>query len=177
MRGIQPIRRANKEDSDAVARLAGELGYPVGAKKMRRRIQVILASAADLLVVAADSSGAVIGWLQAHAAHIVESGFRVEITGLVVSEAFRRRGVGRALVAEAENWARTMAAEAVVVRSNARRAESHSFYPALGYAVAKMQTVYRKTIIKAGSNPAARNQTVTAKRTAVPFSRRSSRNR
>jgi GNAT superfamily N-acetyltransferase len=113
---------------------------------MRSRIRDILRSTGDLLIVAEDSLDGVVGWLQAHAAHIVESGFRVEITGLIVSPAARRRGVGRALVAEAERWAGSLSAEAVVVRSNAKRLESHRFYPALGYARTKTQEVYRKPL-------------------------------
>jgi ribosomal protein S18 acetylase RimI-like enzyme len=140
------IRRATIRDAAAVARLTRELGYPAPTKVMRARLRAIFASANDLLVVAAKQSGAAVGWLQAHAACIVESGFRVEITGLVVSPAARRKGVGRALVAEAERWAKSLSAEAIVVRSNAKRVASHSFYPALGYLSTKTQVVYRKAL-------------------------------
>jgi GNAT superfamily N-acetyltransferase len=140
------IRPATGEDADAIAGLAVELGYAVHASVMRGRLRAVRASAADLLVVAVDASGRVAGWLQAHAALVIESGFRVEITGLIVSPAFRLRGVGRALVARAEDWAGTVSAEAVVVRSNAKRLESHSFYPALGYTCTKTQMVYRKAL-------------------------------
>ena len=147
------IRRATVDDAGAIARLARELGYAAQAKIMRSRIQAVLASAADLLMVAVDSSGTGVGWLQAHGAQIVESGFRVEIAGLIVSPKFRRRGVGRSLVAKAEAWARTASAEAVVARTNAKRAESHSFYPALGYTPTKTQVVYRKPLAEAWCQP------------------------
>jgi GNAT superfamily N-acetyltransferase len=77
---------------------------------------------------------------------VLESGFRVEINGLIVSPEARRRGVGRALVSRAEEWALQVGAEAIVVRSNVQRIESHAFYPALGYDVSKTQTVYRKRL-------------------------------
>jgi GNAT superfamily N-acetyltransferase len=89
----------------------------------------------------------VIGWLQAHAATIVESGSRVEITGLIVATEHRRGGVGRELVRHAEQWACSVSAQAVVVRSNLQRAESHAFYPALGYTHTKSQHVYRKKLL------------------------------
>jgi GNAT superfamily N-acetyltransferase len=107
-------------------------------------LEAIISSSSDFVVVSVDSSGQVVGWLQAHAARIVESGFRVEITGMVVAPEARRRGVGRLLVAEAERWASERSAEAIVVRSNVDRVESHSFYPALGYRLTKTQRVYRK---------------------------------
>jgi predicted N-acetyltransferase YhbS len=144
------IRPATARDAAALSRLSRQLGYPTAARVMRDRLRAILASGTDLLVVAEDHSRALVGWLQAHAATVVESGFRVEITGLVVSPGSRRRGAGRALVATAERWARSLSAKAIVVRSNAKRLESHLFYPALGYDPVKTQVVYRKAM------PAAR---------------------
>jgi len=141
------IRGTTENDAPSIAKLARELGYAVTAKMMRRRIRAILLSPADLLIVAVDSSATVIGWLQAHAAHVVGSGLRVEILGLIVSPATRRRGVGRSLVTKAERWAKSISAEAIVVRSNATRVESHAFYPALGYTSTKTQLVYRKSLV------------------------------
>jgi GNAT superfamily N-acetyltransferase len=77
---------------------------------------------------------------------VLESGFRVEIVGLVVAEDCRRHGVGRELVQRAEQWAAGLGAATVVVRSNTKREESHRFYPALGYAATKTQAVYRKRL-------------------------------
>ena len=137
-------RSAAEGDAGAMAILCSELGYPVSIEVMRSRIKAVRSSPSDLLIVVVDSVGTVAGWLQAHAALIVESGFRVEIVGLIVSPNFRRRGVGRLLVAEAERWGGGLGAEAVVVRSNVKRKESHAFYPALGYTCTKTQMVYRK---------------------------------
>ena len=139
------IRRATEADAPAIAQLAADLGYVADASAIANRLRAILRSSSDLLIVAAQLD-TVIAWLQAHAAHIVESGFRVEITGLIVAREHRRCGIGRALVDEAENWARALSAEAVVVRSNTQRVASHAFYPALGYTRTKTQNVYRKSI-------------------------------
>jgi GNAT superfamily N-acetyltransferase len=149
---IISIRRATAEDTEGVARLSDALGYPVDLPVMGRRLRAIAQSDADLLVVAVTAQEEVAGWLQAHASHIVESGFRVEITGLIVSPSARRRGAGRALVAEAESWARGLEAEALVVRSNLQRHESHPFYAALKFEPTKTQQVYRK-LLRLPSSP------------------------
>jgi len=138
------LRPATEADAEAIARLSTELGYPAEDEAIRQRLRAILESGNDKVFVALDSSGAVAGWLQAHASHALESGFRVEIVGLIVSSRTRRTGVGRELVAEAERWAGSLGAQVVVVRSNVQRNESHSFYPALGFTVDKTQVVYRK---------------------------------
>jgi len=140
------IRPANEADAPAVAKLAAELGYACEPGEMRRRISVLLKSSSDLLIVALTASKEPVGWLQAHAVHVVESGFRVEIMGLIVCAGARRLGVGRELVTRAEEWARSLGAQALVVRSNSIRLESHLFYPKLGYVATKTQQVYRKAI-------------------------------
>jgi len=88
------------------------------------------------------------GWLQAHSSVALESGFRIEIVGLVVAENMRRQGVGRMMVKFVEAWAVSLGAGAVVVRSNVKRGAAHDFYPAIGYPNVKTQAVYRKTLGK-----------------------------
>ena len=136
---IYNMRRATERDAAAIARLASDLGYPTPLDIVQARVRSISASASDLLLVAVDAASEPIAWLQAHSAEIVESGFRVEIVGLIVSPEVRRRGVGRSLVREAERWAAQINAQSVVVRSNARRLESHAFYPAMGFSETKAQ--------------------------------------
>jgi GNAT superfamily N-acetyltransferase len=140
------IRPAVEHDAESIARLAGTLGYSTTKETMRERLGAILRLHTELMIVAVDASGQVMGWLQAHASHVIESGFRVEIVGLIVAPESRRAGVGKLLVEHAERWAKSLGAPAIVVRSNVQRVESHAFYPALGYAATKTQNVYRKTL-------------------------------
>jgi predicted N-acetyltransferase YhbS len=140
------LRPATAADAPFIAQLSTTLGYSAEAPVVARRLRAIVASETDLMIVAVGPDSTVIGWLQAHAAHIVESGFRVEITGLIVAPQQRLRGVGRELIRQAEQWAISISAEAVVVRSNVQRSESHAFYHALGYNLTKTQSVYRKKL-------------------------------
>jgi N-acetylglutamate synthase-like GNAT family acetyltransferase len=138
------IRAAKMADAEAIANLSRELGYPVELKTLRERLRRILGRDDQRVIVAEEPSGAVCAWIQAHSSIAVESGLRVEIVGLIVSDRMRRRGVGRSLVEQTETWASEISAETVVVRSNAKRVESRVFYPALGFIPSKTQVVYRK---------------------------------
>lgn len=139
------FRAAQPSDATAIAELVAELGYPRDAAAVCERLERMLVRD-DHFVLVAELEGNIVAWMQAHASDVLESGFRVEIVGLVVSAACRRRGVGRKLVVEAERWAAGIGAKAIVVRSNTQRTESHQFYPALGFALSKTQAVYRKAL-------------------------------
>jgi GNAT superfamily N-acetyltransferase len=139
------IRRASEADAVAIAELTAELGYPGEVQAIQNRL-AHLRDRADQCVLVAEKETVVCGWLQAHSSEALESGFRVEIVGLIVSVKSRRLGIGRALIEHAERWAASLGVSQVLVRSNTQRVESQSFYPALGYAVAKTQFVYRKRI-------------------------------
>jgi predicted N-acetyltransferase YhbS len=139
------IRDAVSSDAEAIARLTCQLGYATDAETISARLARISACRYQLVLVAI-LEGEIAGWLQANVSDVLESGFRAEIVGLIVGEKNRRSGIGRSLVQRAEQWAIAIGAEAVVVRSNTNRIESHRFYPALGFTASKTQAVYRKPL-------------------------------
>jgi GNAT superfamily N-acetyltransferase len=57
-----------------------------------------------------------------------------ELTELFVEEACRRRGIGQALVAYAEQLARASGARELVLLTGLGNAQGQAFYRALGYA-------------------------------------------
>lgn len=142
------IRRADPEDAPELARLAAELGYQASGAAMRLRLH-LLAGRDHAVLVAADAATLLLGWIHVARRVTLESGESAEILGLVVAAAARRRGVGKRLVVAAEAWSRDRGLERIVVRSNAARTESHEFYPALDYTLAKTQRVYMKQLTAA----------------------------
>ena len=140
------IRPAVAADANAIALLTAELGYPTPAAEMRARLEVLLTHLTHFVAVAEDASG-VIGWIAAEERLLLESGKRVELVGLVVTSSVRRTGVGKALVRQAESWARGRGLESMFVRSNVVRDEAHLFYESLGYSRTKTQHAYAKRLV------------------------------
>lgn len=138
-------RAAHAADAAEIARLAGELGYPVDVDSMVVRVDMLLGNPRQCVRVI-DGEGCLAGWIVAERRLSLEVGERVEITGLVVDSTARRCGVGRALVGAAEAWAAGQGIDVVFVRSNVQRQASHPFYEGLGYARQKSQHVYRKRL-------------------------------
>jgi GNAT superfamily N-acetyltransferase len=140
------IRRAAGQDAPRLAELSGVLGYPTAAAELGVRLERLLASSQDIVLVAELATGETVGWLHGAEQELLESGRRCEILGLVIDPAHRGQGIGRCLVAAVEAWARARDLKQMTVRSNVVRTESHPFYERLGYARAKTQHAYRKRL-------------------------------
>jgi GNAT superfamily N-acetyltransferase len=139
------LRRADAQDAGRVAALSGQLGYPAAEEAVRERLRAI-GQRADHAVFVAEAEGQVVGWVHVYAITTVESCAHAEIGGLVVDEAHRGRGIGRALMERAEAWARDAGLAAMRLRSNVIRAEAHAFYARIGYAPVKTQKVFEKAL-------------------------------
>lgn len=137
-------------DSNRVAELAGQLGYPATASRIAERFERIEAVGDAAVMVAEDPSGRVVGWVHVCSRRLLESEPHAEIGGLVVDSGARGRGVGRALVHAAEQWARQQGLDAIRLRSNVIRSDAHAFYRRLGYEILKTQDCF----VKAFSGPA-----------------------
>ena len=139
------IRPALPDDVDRLARLTDQLGYPASPRAIRARLYQLAAEHAQAVLVA-EMEGEVVGWAQVGRGLSLEAGEQAELVGLVVDEALRSRGIGAALVAAAEAWARDRGLARLRVRSNVTREATHRFYRKLGFEEAKRQVVFRKAL-------------------------------
>lgn len=140
------IRDMRESDVDSVHRLAVELGYPTQPELTLARVRAVLASDMADAFVAEDSDGRVLGWAHVFTAPFLESGPNAELGGLVVEETARGRGIGTALVARAESWARARGIRKICLRSNVIRTEAHAFYQRLGFTIQKSQFKFQKEV-------------------------------
>jgi GNAT superfamily N-acetyltransferase len=141
------VRRAAVSDAAEIARLAAQFGYTVPEPDVRRRLEALGTMPSQYIAVVQDSRASIGGWIQAQRTLVLTAGERVEIIGLVVDAATRRRGIGALLVEAAQQWTRTQGLAQIIVRSNVQRDSSHLFYLALGYSRSKTQHVYGKTLL------------------------------
>lgn len=140
------ITQAQITDSSSITRLTQELGYSVRNDQTKEWLNYLLPSDNHRVFVASNESHKICGWLAVEKRISLETGFKAEITGLVVSEDFRRFGVGKKLVQAAIDWAKSLKLQRLVVRTNIQREESHVFYQNMGFAFKKSAHNYELTV-------------------------------
>jgi len=138
------IRLAKEGDVEALAELAGQLGYPSTSQQVLDRLRVLLARPDENAVFVADQDGQLLGWVHAHIYRLLVDDPEVEIGGLIVDQTVRGQGIGEQLMQAAETWAKKMGCSSVYLRSNTIRTPAHEFYKRIGYEIIKSQYAFRK---------------------------------
>jgi GNAT superfamily N-acetyltransferase len=127
------IRRARSDDAPRLVALYEQWGYAQPAAAIAERL-ALWSETPEAEVLVAEIERALVGMVGVYAApHLALPGRFGRIGGLSVDGHFRRRGVAAALMAAAEELARTWGCDRMEVTSSRSRAEAPEFYPALGY--------------------------------------------
>jgi GNAT superfamily N-acetyltransferase len=129
-----------------VAELSGQLGYPAQHAEVCRRLTQVIASPHDAAFAALNGDGKIVGWVHVFATLRLVSEVFAELGGLVVARDQRRRGVGRLLLAHAQNWAKAQGIDKLRIRSRVNRSDAHAFYEYLGCQLTKQQRVYDRSL-------------------------------
>jgi aminoglycoside 6'-N-acetyltransferase I len=151
------IRAARASDLDQLAGLLEALWPESSAEEHAQELRLLLGGKADVvltmpiaLLVAEASDGRLVGFvevdLRSHADGCNPAQPVGYIEGWYVSDDYRQRGVGKKLLAEAEDWARShgcveMASDALIANELSQRA-----HEALGYEVVDRCVHYRKKL-------------------------------
>jgi GNAT superfamily N-acetyltransferase len=125
------IRDARPEDAPAIARLLTQLGYPSDEEAVESRLDR-LRIVGDRIAVA-ELDGAVVGLAHLQVTPAIECDRpAAKIGALVVDQAHRGQGIGRALVAAMEAEARLRGCELLYLTTSERRDDAHAFYERVG---------------------------------------------
>ncbi len=140
------VRGMTPRDLGAAAELSGQLGYRSTEEEVERRFRDLARDRDGAVLVAEDGGGRVLGWIHVCGRRFLESDPIAEVFGLVVDAGTRRQGIGRALLREAEKWARGRGYSTMRIRSNMKRIDAKPFYEGMGYQVIKSQYVFQRTL-------------------------------
>jgi GNAT superfamily N-acetyltransferase len=139
------IREIAVADAAAAAQLSAEFGYRVSVETMERRISEFQ-NRHDHAVFIAHIDDVAVGWIDVGIVHHLQSEPYGEIGGFVVSENYRGKGMGKQLIARAEEWMHEHGLRRALVRSQISREPAHRFYLREGYARVKTSAVFEKRL-------------------------------
>ena len=128
------IRAARRTDVAEIGRLFAILGYPMEDEVLDRRFAAFESAGESALVAEGPEGTSLIGLATLHATPVLHRAGGVgRVTALVVDPSARGRGIGRALMTAAEEWAVARDCVLMEVTSNRRRLDAHQFYERCGY--------------------------------------------
>lgn len=139
------VREARQDDVADLTRLTLQLGYTRSLEEIAASLTRVFARP-DERVLVAEVDGAIAGCVHAVIADYLDVERYMHIAGLVVDASARRAGVGRALMAWVEEWARQEGCGAVRLSSSSTRTEAHRFYERIGYTNIKTQYSFAKAV-------------------------------
>lgn len=127
------IRRARRGDSEALASLLRELGHPEGTDT--QTVHWVISHPEIEIFVAGDAQDKPVGMISlSHRPQLRFKGRIATLDELVVTEAWRRRGVGRALVLHAIERAKVLSVKRLeLVAARSRGDVMRQFSEACGF--------------------------------------------
>jgi GNAT superfamily N-acetyltransferase len=139
------VRQAGIADAAEIAACLGALGYGTPASFVSERLGSFANSPVDAVFVATISGHtSLLGVVSVHLLPLFHApGLLGRITSLAVIDEARGKGVGKALVAAAEDWAWSKGAQRIEVTSGDRRADAHAFYHSVGYSLDERRFIKR----------------------------------
>jgi GNAT superfamily N-acetyltransferase len=107
-----------------------EDGLRLDAEELRARLANLPKE--DRLLIGLDGEH-LAGFAHLRVSQDLTAGDTAEVVAILVAKAYRRKGVGRHLIAAAETWALESGRARLLLRTDVVRTEAHAFFTALGY--------------------------------------------
>lgn len=130
------VRPYQSTDLEAIRELMDVLGYPTNIEDMETRMKKI-ESLPDYYTFVAEQEGIVVGMIGIRDVYYYEGdGLVTQISLLVVRQERQGRGIGRALIRFAEEWAKQNGSNSLYLTSGMKpeRLRAHDFYERNGFA-------------------------------------------
>ena len=139
------VREARISDYKEIQIICGlDLGYVCDKELVKRRLANLDHNRECVFV--ADDDNKVVGFVHVEVYEVLYAQSVANILGIAVSSEFRRRGIGKKLLSQAEEWAKSKGIAMMRLNTGAAREGAHAFYRSLGYIDEKLQLRFLKPL-------------------------------
>lgn len=119
------------------------MGYDYPTEETEHKLRAVLNSGKDKVFVAV-AEDSVVGYIHANDYDVLYFPTMKNVMGIAVDSAYRRCGIGKALLAAVEAWAKETKSKGIRLVSGADRKEAHEFYRNCGFDGGKEQRNFKK---------------------------------
>ncbi|KAB8037557.1 GNAT family N-acetyltransferase [Silvanigrella paludirubra] len=128
------INFLEKKDLFLITSLCKQLGFEGSLQDLENRFHDLSCFSNHQVRVAKQKSNEnIIGFIHFFEAPYLLTCKTLEIGGLVVENKFRRFGIGKILMQEAEKWAMLKGCKSVLLATQIMRTDAQAFYEQIGY--------------------------------------------
>ncbi len=139
------IRKACLSDATAVAEIYKfDLGYETDVNLIKDRIRNLSNQREEVFV--AEHEDETVGVIHVEKYETLYYKPIANVLSLAVKEKYHRKGIGKALMHEAENWTKANGLGEIRLESASHRKEAHEFYRAIGFDNEKNQIRFLKKL-------------------------------
>ena len=139
------IREAKITDAMAICSISSkDLGYECEENLVKKRLEHLDSSREVVFV--AELNDVVAGYIHAEIYNLLYFESMVNILGLAVVSDCRRKGAGKVLMKQVEEWAKVKGIKEIRLNSGGTRKEAHEFYRAIGFDDEKVQIRFLKEV-------------------------------
>ena len=139
---IREARITDYEEIQCICEL--DLGYKCDKELVKLRLANIDHNRECVFV--ADEGNKVTGFIHVERYDLLYSPGMANVLGLAVKREYRRQGIGKELLSEAEEWAKSKRIAMMRLNSGTARKEAHEFYRRQGYSDEKSQLRFMKNL-------------------------------
>lgn len=140
------VRRMRADDLAEVSDLMRMLGYEIEPDELRSRLAEIVRRDEHALMVAELADGDIGGLIHVYVRAALEKPVEAIVQSLVVRDNLRGTGIGKRLMHEAEQWAKTRGISSVALYTQLFRDDAAAFYAKRGYVEANQSRLMRRKI-------------------------------
>lgn len=138
------IRECIKDDAQSIYLLNKyEMGYDYPVDKQIKKIIDVIDSEKDKIYVAVKDDK-IVGYIHVNDYDVIYMDHLKNIMGIAVDSHYRKLGIGKKLLQQAEKWAKDTGASGVRLVSGESRTGAHEFYRHCGYESHKKQLNFIK---------------------------------
>lgn len=133
------IRKASLSDVTAIAEIYKfDLGYETDVNLIKKRIESLNHQREEVFV--AELENETVGVIHIEKFETLYYKPIANVLSLAVREKCRHKGIGKALMNEAENWTKANGLGEIRLESASHRKEAHKFYRAIGFDGEKIKS-------------------------------------